>query len=70
MLAFRPIPLYGSVEKIPRQFVFPSISTFDECPMCFALVALPEKHYAWHVKQNPAETKLAESGQSSAGGGK
>lgn len=70
MFAFRTVPLYGQMfgETQPHaERLFGSFTSFYECPMCFALVAKSEKHYAWHQQQNPAETKLADAGQSSAG---
>lgn len=63
MLAFRMVPLYGMVDGEVK----PQADHLFECPMCYALVAEPEKHHAWHRYQDPAGTKLAEYAENHPG---
>lgn len=59
MLAFRIVPLYSMVDGEVK----PVADHLFECPLCYALVAVPDSHHAYHVATNPAVTKLAEYAQ-------
>jgi hypothetical protein len=53
---FRVVPLYGMVDGEVKSVA----DHLFECPMCFALVAAPERHYAYHRRVDPSGTVLAE----------